>query len=81
MPSGNICQSKSTSSGNQDENINAYLNFKIQVLLEGVETLQKTLKIDTELQKRPIPIQDTDVEMRNEVLKKILDQLDVLMRN
>ena len=47
-----------------------YLNFKIQVLLEGAETLGKTHEIETELQERPIPIQGTDVEMSNEVLKE-----------
>ena len=50
--------------------MNAYSKFKIQVLLEGVETLGKTHKIETYFQEEPKHIQDTYVKMSNEVLKK-----------
>ena len=47
--------------------------------LEGVETLGRTHKIETELQEELIHIQDTDVETSNEVKIIIQDQLDVLI--
>ena len=56
MPSENIWQSKSSYSGNEGNNMNAYSKFKIQVLLEGVETLGKTNKIEIDLQEEQIGI-------------------------